>query len=309
MGISDRVGFINDIQFYSLSDGPGIRTTVFLTGCLLNCRWCHNPEGSRRYPQVFPYQTNCNGCGECLEVCPAGAIEMTEPGKPRILRERCIDCFQCAEACKEGALVIWGRLVSVDEVLEEVQADKLFYKHSGGGMTVSGGEPLAQPEFTRALLAAAKERGISTALDTCGYAAWEVVERVLEVTDHVLLDLKHMDPRAHREYCGASNELILDNAGRIAVSGVPLRFRVPLIPDFNDSEENLVRTAEFISGLCGGGKPCEVDILPFHPYAGAKYRIFGLDYPFPQGEGYDEGRIPAVIDIFTARDLAVTVGG
>lgn len=307
--MENQVGFINDIQLYSLSDGPGIRSTVFFKGCLLNCRWCHNPEGNRRYPQVFPYQTNCDGCGDCLEVCPAGAIEMIEECRPAILRERCIDCFQCAEVCKEGAMVIWGRMVTVKDVLEEIEADKPFYKHSGGGMTLSGGEPLAQPEFARALLAVAKEKGIDSALDTCGHAKWEIMEKILEVTEHVLLDLKHMDPQAHRVYCGASNKLILDNATRIAAMTIPLRFRVPLIPGFNDSEENLEGTADFIDGLCKNGRECEVDILPYHPYAGAKYRIFGLDYPFPEGEGYPEERLLEIIDIFVARDLSVTVGG
>jgi pyruvate formate lyase activating enzyme len=206
-------------------------------------------------------------------------------------------------------MVVWGRMVSVEEVMEEVQADKPFYRHSGGGMTLSGGEPLAQPEFARAIMAAAKARGISTALDTCGCAAWEVVEGILEVTDLVLLDLKHMDPHAHREHCGASNRIILENAARIAALDMPLRLRIPLIPGFNDSEENLVRTAEFIGGLCRNGREYEVDILPYHPYAGAKYRIFGLDYPFPEGEGYPEDRLSGIVDLFVSRDLTVTVGG
>jgi pyruvate formate lyase activating enzyme len=309
MGLKDQVGFINDIQLYSLCDGPGIRSTVFLKGCLLNCRWCHNPEGSRRYPQVFPYQSNCNGCGDCLEACPAEAIEMAEPCRPRILRERCIDCFQCAEICREDAMVVWGRMVSVEEVMAEVLADKPFYKHSGGGMTISGGEPLAQPGFARAIMAAAKERGINTALDTCGHVAWEIMERVLEVTDLVLLDLKHMDPEAHLSYCGVSNELILENAARLAALAIPLRFRVPLIPGFNDCEENLVRSAEFVGGLCKNGRECEVDILPYHPYAGAKYRIFGLDYPFPEGDGYPEDKLAGIVDTFVSRGLVVTVGG
>jgi pyruvate formate lyase activating enzyme len=197
----------------------------------------------------------------------------------------------------------------VDQVLAEVEKDKPFYKHSGGGLTVSGGEPLAQPEFTHDLLAEARARGMNTALDTCGFAPWEVLEKVLRVADHVLLDLKHMDSAAHRAYCGAPNDLILANARRLAEEARELRFRIPLIPGFNDGEENLARTADFIRGLCRNGKECEVDILPYHPYAGAKYRIFGLEYPFPRGEGYPEEKLCGIVKIFTSRRLTVTVGG
>ncbi|MGQ9476626.1 MAG: glycyl-radical enzyme activating protein [Actinomycetota bacterium] len=309
MGRTHTVGYVNDIQFFSLSDGPGIRTTVFLKGCLLNCRWCHNPEGKRRFPEVLPYRNNCSGCGKCLEVCPTGAVEMDGPCLPRIRRDLCIDCFRCVAACPEQALVVWGKLMTVGEVLAEAEKDKPFYKHSGGGLTVSGGEPLAQPEFTYDLLAEARERGMNTALDTCGFVAWEVLERMLPVTDHFLLDLKHMDPEAHRSYCGAPNDVILANAQRLAEEARGLRFRIPLIPGFNDGEENLARTADFIHGLCHERKKCEVDVLPYHPYAGAKYRIFGLHYPFPEGEGYPEERLYEIVRVFTSRRIAVTVGG
>ncbi len=304
-----QAGFITDIQFFSLSDGPGIRTTVFLKGCILNCRWCHNPEGNRRYPEVFPYQSKCTGCGECVEVCPAGAISLVKDCTPRIDKGLCIDCFQCVEACKEEAMVVWGRMVTVDEVIGEVERDKTFYKTSGGGMTLSGGDPLAQPEFSRALFIVAKERGIRTALDTCGHASWEVMERVLEGVDYVLFDIKHMDPQAHRSYCGADNRLILGNAERVAETGKGMRVRVPIIPGFNDGWENLKKTAEFTRSLKDKAMGLEVDILPYHPYAGAKYRLFGLDYPFPQGEGYPEERLRDIVEIFLNEDLDVTVGG
>lgn len=304
----DQVGFITDIQFFSLSDGPGIRTTVFLKGCLLNCKWCHNPEGKHRYPEVFPYLPNCDGCGECVEVCPAGAIEMVVPERPRIDRTLCMDCFQCSEACSRSAMVVWGRMVEVREVISEVERDKVFYKNSGGGMTLSGGEPLAQPEFSIALLAAAKEREIGTALDTSGCTQWDKLERVLGVTDLVLLDIKHMDNKAHRDFCGVSNEHIIENAGLIAAAGVGMRIRVPVIPGFNDTEENLRATAEFVSRLGGGGGRIGVDILPYHPYAGAKYAVFGLDYPYSPGEGYPEEKLHDFINIFVNCDLEVTVG-
>lgn len=307
-GLLSRTGFITDIQFFSLSDGPGIRTTIFLKGCLLNCRWCHNPEGKYRYPEVFPFLPRCDGCGDCIEVCPAGAITMERPGVPRIDRRLCNGCFQCVEACKREALVVWGRQVTVEEVIGEVERDKTFYRTSGGGMTLSGGEPLAQPGFAGALLQAARERGIQTALDTCGHVKWEAFEGVLENSDCVLLDIKHMDPRAHRDYCGITNELILENASRMVAMGKQVRVRVPVIPGFNDTEENLRRTAEFVRDLGRSRGSIGVDILPYHPFAGAKYRVFGLEYPYPSGEGYPEDRLRSIVEIFVDCDLEVTVG-
>jgi len=308
--IEDQTGIITNIQLFAINDGPGIRTTVFLKGCRLNCRWCHNPEGNRRYPEVYPYLPNCNDCKACIEVCPAGAITFIEPGKPRIDKGLCITCMQCVDACLYEAMVCWGKIVTVAEVMEEVEKDKLFYKNSGGGMTVSGGEPLTQPEFVLALMKAAKGREIGTALDTCGYAKWEVLEPVLEWTDLVLLDLKHMDPQAHKDFCGATNELILENAKRIAAKGIRMRIRVPVIPNRNDTKENMEKTAAFIEQLDEQYNVIDgVDLLPYHPYAGAKYRVFGLDYPFPMGEGYSDEQIEPMVGVFCDHGLDVTVGG
>lgn len=309
--MENRWGVVNDIQRMSTNDGPGYRTTVFLKGCLLNCRWCHNPEGKRRFPEVIPYVTNCDQCGECVTACPTGALTLTEEG-PSIDRSLCSDCMQCAAACDKDGLVVWGRIMSAAEVMEEVDRDRTFYRNSGGGLTVSGGEPMAQPDFVLSLFRMAKadpdpaER-IHTALDTCGHAAWAGYERVLPFTDLVLLDVKHMETSAHAGYTGTGNEVILQNAARIAQSGVKMRIRVPVIPNVNDTKENFRATARFAAGL--GDAVAGVDLLPYHPYAGGKYRVFGMAYDFPAGEGYDDERLAPVIELFLDHVAEVTIGG
>ena len=303
------LGIITNIQMFAINDGPGIRTTVFLKGCRINCRWCHNPEGCRRYPEIYPNSSKCVGCGKCIEVCPVGAISFVDTNVPRVDKGLCIVCKECVDACEYGAMNSWGLFVAAGDVLAEVEKDKPFYDNSGGGMTVSGGEPLAQPEFTLALMKGAKQRNIGTALDTCGYANWEKMEPILRLTDVVLFDIKHMFPEAHKDFCGVTNELILQNAQRIAEMGIPMRIRVPVIPGRNDTMENLEICAKFVAGLDEKGKILGVDLLPYHPYAGAKYRIFGLDYPFPAGEGYNDEEIEQFVYLFVDKGLDVTVGG
>lgn len=303
-------GVINDIQRMSINDGPGIRTVVFLKGCYLNCEWCHNPEGKRRFPEVIPYIGNCEGCGDCLKVCATGALslEKFEEGfKPSIDRGSCTTCLQCVRACGYDALVLWGKIVTVEYVMAEVMSDRAFYINSGGGITISGGEPMAQPGFSLALMKAAKEEGIGTALDTCGHAPWDDFEQILPYTDLVLFDIKNMDSRAHREYAGIGNEVILENARRIASSGIKMRIRIPVIPGRNDTQENWEETARFIKGLDDSVQG--VDLLPYHPYAGGKYRAFGMDYDFPAGKGLEDDALVPVVDFFVEHAPEVTVGG
>lgn len=306
------IGIVNDIQRMSTNDGPGFRTTVFLKGCLLDCKWCHNPEGRRRFPEVIPFYTNCIGCGNCLEACAAGALSLNGDAKPMIDRALCTDCFQCARTCTHSGLVPWGAIQTAAEVMQEVFADEPFFRHSGGGLTVSGGEPMAQPGFVHALFSLAKEgaeegRPIHTTLDTCGHAPWEDYARVLPLADLVLLDLKHMDPQPHKAYTGATNKLILDNAQKMAEAGAVMRIRVPIIPGVNDNQENWTATAKFAASL--GDAVQGVDLLPYHPYAGSKYRAFGMEYDFPAGEGYDDARLEPVIDLFLEHVYEVTIGG
>ncbi|MFZ3102962.1 MAG: glycyl-radical enzyme activating protein [Desulfitobacteriaceae bacterium] len=319
-------GVVTNIQYFTIYDGPGVRTTVFLKGCRLNCRWCHNPEGVRHYPEVFHLWSNCNDCGLCDDICPTGALQVVERlmyeggvvagdapenipvkikdkmvRKIRIDKGLCIGCRQCVEACPQAAFIISGEIMTVDEVIENVVEERLMYENSdGGGLTLSGGEPTAQPEFCLALLKAAKEKGINTALDTCGYVEWNILDEMLNYTDVVLLDIKNMDSKAHKEFTGVSNELIQENARRIvARGGVELRVRVPIIPKINDSAENMKKTAEFISALGLKG----VDILPFHPWAGQSYRLLGLDYPFSLGDWYPDEKLASIEEIFRANGL------
>jgi len=300
-------GVVNDIQRMSMNDGPGYRTIVFLKGCVLNCEWCHNPEGKRRYPEVIPLIKNCTGCEKCLEVCSTGALTLDENKKPIIDKRLCSTCLQCVDICGYAGLVLWGRIMTAEQVMDEVIRDKEFYDNSEGGMTLSGGEPMAQPEFASALMKAARVLGINTALDTCGHVPWKAYQKILEYTDLVLLDIKHMDTEAHRNYSGMGNELILENAKQFAASDIPLRIRIPVIPGKNDSKENWKATAVFIESL--GDAVQGVDLLPYHPYAGGKYRAFGMDYPYPIGEGLEDEALVPVIDLFLDHVAEVTIGG
>jgi pyruvate formate lyase activating enzyme len=328
----NTTGTILTIQGFSLNDGPGIRTTVFLKGCDIFCKWCHTPEGRRHYPEVYQYWPNCTDCGKCDDVCPVGAISVlsredyggdiitkkADDGleyqvqikkkrirKIQIDKSLCIGCQRCVNVCKDKAFVVIGKIVTAKEVLDEVEKDRPFYKESGGGMTISGGEPTSQPDFAYALLKGAKKRRIRTALDTNGCATWETYSRLLEYTDLVLLDIKHMNAEAHKKFAGVSNQNVLENARKIVASGVDTHFRVPVIMDVNDSAENMEATASFAEEL---GVKC-VDLLPYHPWAGSKYRLLSIDFPYPKGKGYPKKKMAALRKIFRSHGVKTTVGG
>jgi len=201
-------GTVFDIQRYSIHDGPGIRTTVFVKGCPLRCKWCSNPESQNSYPEVLFSKAKCDGCGKCVEVCPLGAIILDGDGI-HIDRAKCDRCMKCLDVCYPHAIRCAGERKSVEEVIEEVSKDELFYRNSGGGVTISGGEPLFQPQFTLALLKECKERQLHTALDTCGFANWKEMEGILDYTDLVLFDIKHLDPEMHLMGTGLEMSLSL----------------------------------------------------------------------------------------------------
>lgn len=269
--MADVLGRVFNIQRFSTEDGPGIRTTVFLKGCPLRCLWCANPESQAAEPQLVRRLSSCIGCGRCASSCPSGAID----AQLALDRVRCNACGECVSACPSGALSFYGVTRSVGEVFETVLRDAGCYANSGGGLTVSGGEPMLQPDFVAALFERACSAGIHTALDTCGYCDTELFERVLPLTGLILFDLKLMDPEKHREYTGVDNAVILKNAAWLAKKGAAMRIRIPLIPGINDSDENLEATAGFVAGF---GSDCPVDLLPYHKFGLNKYGMLGMDY-------------------------------
>jgi pyruvate formate lyase activating enzyme len=297
-------GVIFNIQHYSIHDGPGIRTTVFLKGCPLRCLWCQNPESQASRPEIFFDSEKCQGCGACVQACPEGAIELDE-GKSRTNRDLCQGAGKCAQVCPNEVRNLMGRYVTAGEVFERVAADAIFYQRSGGGVTLSGGEPLAQPQFAISLLKLCKEAAIHTTLDTCGYARWETVRRVLEYVDLVLYDLKHMDPVEHEKYTGVSNDLILDNARKIHELSVPLLARVPLIPGYNDTAENIVATARFIVNELDSIK---VHLLPYHRLGETKYARMEKPKSISVQPPSDE-RMEEIKRVFESFGLMVNLGG
>lgn len=266
-------GLIFDIQHYCLHDGPGVRSTVFLKGCPLSCRWCSNPESQSGRPQLLFYENLCVRCGACAAACPNQALSLDGNG-PAMDRARCTACGQCVPACLQNARALSGRSVTVEEVCDEVRQHWRIFMQSGGGVTCGGGEALAQPAFLRALLARLHTGlGFHTCLDTCGYAPWEVLRDMLPQLDLILLDIKHMTGSRHQEATGADNGPILRNARELGRVGFPVLVRLPLVPGFNDDEENLESLAAFMreNGL---GR---IEIMPYHELGRSKYAALGKD--------------------------------
>jgi len=270
---TQTTGMVFDIQRFSLHDGPGIRTTVFLKGCPLRCMWCHNPESGAARPQLAYYASRCIHCGSCLKACPYGAITLDEA---RVLRDRCQSCGRCARVCPAEALEMVGKRQTVEEVLAVVLRDEPFYRTSGGGITLSGGEPLFQPEFSVALLMAAKESGLHTAIETCALAPWPKLEAMLPLTDLFMVDIKAVSPAKHRKLCRADNALILENVRRLSEAGVNLLLRAPIVPGLNDSAQDIRKLGEFVASLPG---PPPLELMPYHGIGSGKYTALGMDYP------------------------------
>jgi pyruvate formate lyase activating enzyme len=278
-------GMIFNIQRYSIHDGPGIRTTVFLKGCPLACFWCQNPESQALEPEILFERTRCTACGQCVIACPSGSNALIDKAV-KIDRNKCTGCGECVAVCPNQSRRLAGREATVDEVIEEVLRDRKFYESSGGGVTLSGGEPSLQADFALELLRRFKKEGLHTALDTCGYVSWKTLRTLLDYTDLVLFDIKCLDAARHSKATGKPNELIVENVRKIAGSGETW-IRIPLVPGFNDSEEEVRAILTFIKRELGLTK---IDLHRYNPLGEEKYAR--LDRPCahltPQPEEYAE---------------------
>ena len=291
-------GIVTDFKKFAVHDGDGIRTTVFLKGCPLSCVWCHNPESISGRPQLAFYSEKCVFCGECVRVCENGAQAIIPDADKKtpirlIGREKCIVCGECAKVCGNGALRIYGREMNVDEVMKVVREDRLFYESSGGGMTISGGEPTFQAGFTLSLLKAAKAEGINTALDTCGYAPREVYESLLPYVDKFLYDIKHISPEGHKRATGRDNRLIIENLRYLSDSGAKLEIRMPLVPSYNDDNETITGIGKLLSGI----RITKLKLLPYHSYARSKYDALGIVSTLPDVEPPEKSKLESAAEI------------
>ncbi len=298
-------GLVFDIQKYSTRDGPGIRTTVFLKGCPLSCWWCQNPEGIEAQPILDYAVSRCIGCEQCVDSCSTESLRLTSEGIERS-DESCVLCGVCSEACPSDSRRMVGEVKTVAEVMARIDKDAIFYDESGGGVTFSGGEPLAQPEFLTALLRACGLAGIHRVVDTSGLASREVLREVAGLTDLFLFDVKTLDPARHREVTGVPSEPILANLRRLCEWGAKVRVRIPVIPGINDDDRSLEELGAFLGTL---PRLEGVSLLPFHPSAKEKHERFGRRWRLDGAEGIPGERIEEIAARMARHGLETKVGG
>ena len=295
---------IFDIKRFATDDGPGIRTTVFFKGCPLRCTWCHSPESIDKQPELVFYENRCIRCGSCVDVCPHGAQQIREDGKRVIDWEKCNNCDECCKVCFSQALEMKGKYYTAQELLEEAQKDIVFYQESGGGVTLSGGEPTFQPAFLVDILRKCKKEGIHTALDTSGFVKWQVLREIVDYVDLFLYDIKHMSSKKHLDYTGVSNKQILENLRKLASVKKDILITVPLIPGYNDSRRNLMRTMDYIKKL--GLK--KIVFRPYNKSGEAKYKWLGRSLELPNLKEWDDRLRQEIKQWAEVRGLKIKIG-
>ena len=296
-------GTITNIQKFSLHDGPGIRTTIFLKGCPLRCFWCHNPETHSINHQIIYFEERCTGCGVCARRCPENAIEIKDNRSVRD-NNKCNLCGKCADFCPNNAQEYIGKDVTSREIMKEIIKDEAFYEESGGGVTFSGGEPLMYLDFLQDVLRSCKIRGIHTAVDTSGYAPWECFEKIIDKVDLFLYDLKLMNDEKHKKYTGVSNKVILENLKKLSARGANIYIRMPIIAGVND-DSHIDETIEFLSNL----NIIQVNLLPYHKMGMEKYKRLGMEYKLTGNEKPSDEKMQEIANKFKAARIRIKIGG
>lgn len=303
-----KTGFIYSIQRYCIHDGPGIRTNIFLKGCQLKCPWCANPESQQDRKEISFAAHKCAQCGLCTQKCPREALDLSQ--KERIDLEKCNFCGICVRYCPQECYQIFGREVTVEELLFEAEKDLPYYKNSGGGITVSGGEPTLQWEFLELFLKACKEKGLDTAMETHGYASYSVMERLAPFVDHFLIDVKHMNSALHERVVGVPNGRILDNIRRLSKSlEKEVALRIPCILGFNMEEENRRAIREFAQEIAGTGNLHMIHLLPYHNLGMGKYEALGREYSMEELSPMKEEELLGYEEELREAGLPVIIGG
>ncbi len=295
---------IINIQKYSIHDGPGIRTTVFLKGCPLNCWWCHNPESQNKGNEIMFFKERCIGCGSCLKRCPSKAIDLVD-GYPVVNEVNCTLCGKCSDFCPSNARELVGKNITVKNLMKEIIKDEVFYEESDGGVTFSGGEPLMHADYLSDVLKICKDKGIHTTVDTSGYIDWNQFEKIVDKVDLFLFDIKHMNNEKHIKYMGVGNVVILENLKKLSQRGSNIYIRLPLIAGINDEDENIDAVVDFLSNL----NIIQVNLLPFHKMGMDKYKRLNRSYKLSGLEKPKDEDIDKIAEKFKSAGIKIKIGG